>query len=53
MMVDTPVGDDVNTVYQGEVILNAAPKEGSVPVPGASLTTAAAKTTAGTAVGFC
>ena len=53
MMVDTPVGDDVNTVYQGEVILDAAPKEGSAPVTGASLATTSAKTTAGTAAAFC
>ena len=52
-MADTPVGDDVNTVYQGEVILNAAPHEGSVPVPRSSLPITSAETTAGTAVAFC
>lgn len=65
MMTDTPIGDEVNTVYQGEVILDAAPREASTPVPEASLTTTSAKTsakttakttagtTAGTAVAAC
>ncbi len=49
VMTDTPVGDDVNTLYQGEVILNAYPKEKPVPVPPVQTSTASAKTTAG----FC
>lgn len=50
-MTDTPVGDDVNTVYRGEVILDAEPDERAEPVPasGGRLTTAST----GTAAGAC
>ena len=49
IMADTPVGDNVNTLYQGEVILDAKPEEGSIPVPKAPVAT----TSASTAVGSC
>lgn len=49
IMTDTPVGDAVNTLYQGEVILDAKPAEGPMPVPTAPVANRSAKT----AVGSC
>ena len=49
MITDTPVGDEVNSLSQGDVILNANPKEGPMPVPTVRVATTAAKT----AVGSC
>jgi hypothetical protein len=49
MMTDTPVGDAVNTLYQGELILDAMPQEGPMPVPSARI----AATSAKAAVGSC
>ncbi|GAA1830186.1 hypothetical protein ACFFOM_19080 [Microlunatus capsulatus] len=41
VMADTPVGDEVNTLYQGEVILDAMPEEGRKPVPRVDATSTA------------
>lgn len=46
VMTDTPVGDDVNTLYQGEVILDAMPQEGRMPVTTGRVAATAATTTA-------
>ena len=47
VMTDTPVGGDVNTLYQGEVILNAYPKEKPMPIPRVPVSAAAVTATAG------
>ena len=50
VITDTPVGDDINSLYQGEVILDAKPQEGPVPVPAVS---ARVTTTSARSVGSC
>jgi hypothetical protein len=50
-MTDTPVGTDVNTVYQGDLVLHAERDEGEKPVPttpGAALATRTLAASAGT-----
>lgn len=47
VITDTPVGDDVNSLYQGEVILNAEPKEGPMPIPSTRVATTSPKAGAG------
>ncbi len=47
VMTDTPVGKNVNTLYQGEVILNAYPKEKPMPIPRVPVSAAAVTATAG------
>lgn len=31
-MVDTPVGEEVKTTYEGDIVLNAVPSEGAAAV---------------------
>jgi len=42
VITDIPVGDDINSLYQGEVILNAKPEEGPEPVPSVRVATTSA-----------
>jgi len=49
VMTDTPVGADINTLYQGEIILDAKPEEKPMPVPNVRVATnsSSAKAAAG------